>query len=539
MASTGRALVALLMAVMGGVEAGFPSVTPTVGSVWPRPLAWETRDTYYVIRPDAFKFVPSTGSCTILTEALKRYESTMFNNTRGNKMSTGEEWEVKNEFRGYLDAVKVDISICEDHPHENMDESYVIELSPSYIGNGTIAANTVWGVLRGLESFSQLLVPAGSSFTINVTAIADEPRFSYRGLMLDTARHFLPVSKLKENLDLMAMNKLNVFHWHLVDDQSFPYESVAFPDLSKLGAYSSSHVYSAADVADIVEYARLRGIRVLPEFDTPGHTQSWGPGQPGLLTTCYTNSTPDGTFGPIDPANDANYDFLKSFFTEVTQRFPDHYVHLGGDEVDFSCWKSNPNITQFMAQHNITGDYSKLEEVYVKKLLDIVANLPTKNGYFVWQEVFDNGVDIAKDTVVHVWKNENVPAAWKKELDQVTGAGYQTVLSSCWYLNYISYGVDWHKYYECDPQEFNGTTAQQQLVLGGEACMWGEYVDRTNLISRTWPRAAVVAEKLWSATEHTADTAAATPRLEEHRCRLLARGFDVEPLWPSFCPDDL
>ncbi|KAG7158849.1 Beta-hexosaminidase subunit alpha-like [Homarus americanus] len=325
----------------------------------------------------------------------------------------------------------------------------------------------------------------------------------------------------------------------IYDDQSFPYVSDAFPDLSNMGSYSPSHVYRAKDVSAVVEYARLRGIRVLPEFDTPGHTESWGPGQPGLLTPCYKGSSPDGTFGPIDPSKDNNYDFLQTLFTEVTGRFPDHYIHLGGDEVNFSCWKSNPNITDFMAKINITGDYSKLEQVYITKLVDIVSNLPTKNGYLVWQEVFDNGVEIANDTIVHVWKYENVPVAWKHELNQVTSAGYKTVLSSCWYLNYISYGVDWHKYYECDPQDFHGTDSQKQLVMGGETCMWGEYVDRTNLISRTWPRASVVAEKLWSSSEHTNSTSEATPRLEEHRCRLLARGYDVEPLWPSFCSADV
>ncbi|XP_047481303.1 beta-hexosaminidase subunit alpha-like isoform X2 [Penaeus chinensis] len=517
--------------------AGFPSVLPTKGEVWPRPQMSVTSNTYMVIRPETFRFTTVGHDCDILKAALKRYIGVIFASYSSVELRS-QPWRKDGHFRGYLDNVKVNlIAQCEELPHRNMDEHYEIKIdSPDAPTEGTIVSQSVWGILRGLESFSQLLLPSGSAYVLNSTQIMDFPRFSFRGLMLDTARHFLPVSKLKENLDLMAMNKFNVFHWHLVDDQSFPYESAAFPNLSKLGSYSSSHVYSAADVADVVEYARLRGIRVLPEFDTPGHTKSWGPGQPGLLTKCYTNSTPDGTFGPIDPTNDANYKFLQSFFTEVTHRFPDHYVHLGGDEVSFSCWESNPAITQFMAEHNITGNYSKLEEIYVTKLLDIVANLPTKNGYLVWQEVFDNRVEVAKDTVVHVWKNS---PTWKQEIDEVTSAGYQTVLSSCWYLNYISYGIDWHKYYECDPQEFNGTAAQQQLVLGGEACMWGEYVDRTNVISRTWPRAAVVAEKLWSAAVHTTDAVAATPRLEEHRCRLLGRGYDVEPLWPSFCPSDL
>ncbi|KAB7505389.1 hypothetical protein Anas_08753 [Armadillidium nasatum] len=185
---------------------------------------------------------------------------------------------------------------------------------------------------------------------------------------------------------------------------------------------------------------------------------------------------------------------------------------------------------------NITGQYSELEEYYITRLLEIVSNLTTHNGYIVWEEVFDNGVKIAPDTVVHVWKYENNPKMYYPEIESVTAAGYHALLSSCWYLNYISYGVDWHKYYECDPQGFNGTEHQKSLVLGGEACMWGEYVDTTNVISRIWPRAAPVAERLWSPSYKTKNADRASHRLEEHRCRLRRRGYSVEPLGSSYCP---
>ncbi|KAK3860960.1 hypothetical protein Pcinc_033023 [Petrolisthes cinctipes] len=523
---------------VSGVMGGNPQVKPTVGQVWPSPQMQQPNKTYVIVRPETFKFTTTGHDCDILRNATQRYMKIMFP-TKGSRRSPIQPWSKTEAFTGYLDEVTINLMApCEEKPYHDMDEHYQIKIdSPDAQGTGTIMAQSIWGILRGLETFSQMLIPDGSAFMVNSTQIMDFPRFGHRGLMLDTSRHYLPVAVLKENLDLMAMNKFNVFHWHLVDDQSFPYVSTAFPNLSKLGAYTERHIYTPANVAEIVEYARLRGIRVLPEFDTPGHTQSWGPGQPGLLTPCYTGSTPSGTFGPINPINEDNYNFLKDFFTEVTtKRFTDHYVHLGGDEVSFGCWESNPNITAYMAEHNITGDYSKLEQVYITKLLDVIAHLPNKNGYLVWQEVFDNGVKIANDTIVHVWKGGSKAS---EEMNKVTKAGYQTILSSCWYLNYINYGVDWHGYYDCDPTDFKGTDAQKQLVLGGEACMWGEYVDRTNLIARTWPRASVVAEKLWSAFDQTQSTDAATPRLEEHRCRLLGRGYGVEPLWPSFCEADI
>jgi len=199
-------------------------------------------------------------------------------------------------------------------------------------------------------------------------------------------------------------------------------------------------------------------------------------------------------------------------------------------QVDFNCWKSNPVIQEFMTTMNFS-EFNQVEELYMQKLVKIVQDLPGNNSYLVWQEVFDNKVNMDSNTIVHVWKAENA----SQELGNVTAKGYRAVLSACWYLNYIEYGPDWPNYYKCDPQDFEGTDAQKRLVLGGGPAMWGEYVDSTNLISRTWPRASAPAERLWSASTVNC-TKEATPRLEEHRCRLVGRGYNAEPVTgPGFC----
>ncbi|KAM4706710.1 beta-hexosaminidase subunit beta-like [Discoglossus pictus] len=370
-------------------------------------------------------------------------------------------------------------------------------------------------------------------FLINQSHIVDSPRFAYRGVLLDTSRHYLPLKTIFLNLDAMSFNKFNVFHWHIVDDQSFPYQSITFPDLSNKGAYQpNTHIYAPTDVRLVIEYARLRGIRVVPEFDSPGHMDSWGKGQKRLLTPCFIDKKFSGTYGPVNPVLNDTYAFMYKFLEEVSKLFPDHYIHLGGDEVDFTCWQSNPDITKFMNDQGFRNDYYKLESFYIQQILNIVASF--NKGYIVWQEVFDNKIKINPDTVVEVWKVEFC----NEELYNVTAAGFQTILSAPWYLDIITYGQDWQRYYKVEPLSFHGTAEQKELVIGGEACMWGEYVDASNLTPRLWPRASAVAERLWS-SQHVTSVEDAYNRLIKHRCRMLSRGIPAEPLYFGYCDHEI
>jgi len=291
-------------------------------------------------------------------------------------------------------------------------------------------------------------------------------------------------------------------------------------------------------MATIVDYARLRGIRVVPEFDTPGHVLSWGRGQPDILTQCYADGKPINDYGVIDPSSPTTFDFLFKILKEISQRFPDHYVHLGGDEVFFDCWKSNTRVQEFMRSLNISkGHEKKLEEYYMQKLVNLTKEAsPSKanTSYIVWQEVFDNGVRLDSNAIVHVWKG-NLPFLWEWTLFKATLRGMRAILSSCWYLNEIVYGENWEPYYKCDPQNFLATERQKSLIVGGEACMWGEFVDNTNVLATLWPRASVVGERLWSPADVN-DPQRARGRLEEHRCRLIRRGFPASPLLgPGYC----
>ncbi|CAM4541404.1 hypothetical protein PO909_025914 [Leuciscus waleckii] len=499
-------------------------------SLWPLPQKFQSSAVAFKLSPARFQIVyakeSSAGpSCSLLENAFRRYFEYMFGDLKKHEKSRKKASDSDLvELKVWITAADPE---CDGYPSLQTDESYELTVdAPSAV----LKAANVWGALRGLETFSQLVYEDDYGVNnINKTDISDFPRFAHRGILLDSSRHFLPLKVILANLEAMAMNKFNVFHWHIVDDPSFPYISRTFPELSQKGAYHPfTHVYTPSDVKMVIEFARMRGIRVIPEFDTPGHTQSWGNGIKDLLTPCYSGSTPSGTFGPVNPILNSSYEFMAQFFKEISTVFPDAYIHLGGDEVDFSCWKSNPDVRKFMEQQGFGTDYSKLESFYIQRLLDIVA--ATKKGYMVWQEVFDNGVKLKDDTVVEVWMGNKM----EEELQNVTGAGFTTILSAPWYLDYISYGQDWQRYYKVEPLSFPGTDAQKKLVIGGEACLWGEYVDATNLTPRLWPRASAVAERLWSDKSVT-DVNKAYNRLTKHRCRMVKRGIPAEPLFVGHC----
>lgn len=507
-----------------------PMVLATKGEIWPKPKAQTTGETFYTVRPKVLKFeVVTNFTCEILEKAIKRYlriisstkdrrKHNRSKSRHGTSHINTMSWQTDALYEGNLDLVKIRLmNACEQYPSLQMDESYSLSLNDQI---GIIESKSIWGILRGLESFSQMLVLTEDrmTFRVNTTEIYDEPRYPHRGLLLDTSRHYINVFTIMQILDGMTYNKLNVFHWHIVDDQSFPYQSKAFPELSNSGAYDQSLVYTQKDVAKVIEHARNRGIRVMVEFDTPGHTRSWGISHPEILTSC--GGTLDGQLGPINPTVNASYEFMEKLLTEIVEVFPDNYIHIGGDEVGFECWESNAEIGDYMTKNKVQN-YQMLEEIYIQRIVDTVHSLNASS--VVWQEVFENGVRLPNGTVVQVWTGNR-----QLLLQQITKQGLPALLSSCWYLDHLQSGGDWKSFYGCDAADFPGTDEQQKLVMGGEACMWSEVVDNGNVLQRIFPRVSATAEKLWSPYD-VKDLDDAARRLEEHTCRMKLRGLAAQP----------
>jgi len=371
-----------------------------------------------------------------------------------------------------------------DVPELGEDESYRLEVSSS---GAILTAATTLGAMRGLETFLQLAEATPRGFAVPAMTIQDKPRFPWRGLMIDVSRHFIPIAVLKRNLDGMAAVKLNVFHWHLSDDQGFRVESKRFPRLQGMG--SDGLYYTQAEVRDLVRYAQERGIRVVPEFDMPGHSTAWYVGYPELASGPgpYAIERKWGVFVPtMDPTEEKTYKFLDRFIGEMAALFPDKYFHIGGDEVNGKQWDANPKIQEFMRRHGLRNNEA-LQGYFDSRVEKIVR----KHGKIMlgWDEVLQPG--LPKDVVVQSWRGQ-------ASLAEAARQGHRSLLSYGYYLDLM-----WpaSRHYAVDPlgEGASGLEGeQQQAILGGEACLWSEYVSPEDIDSRIWPRAAAIAERLWS-----------------------------------------
>jgi hexosaminidase len=368
-------------------------------------------------------------------------------------------------------------------PSVREDESYTLDVSDK---QAVLKAPTVVGVLRGLETFLQLLTGDRQGYFIPAVSIQDKPRFQWRGLLIDAGRHFEPVEVIKRNLDGMAAVKLNVLHWHLTEDQGFRVETKRLPRLHQMG--SDGLFYTQEQIRDVIAYARERGIRVMPEFDLPGHATSWLVGHPelGSAPGPYQIERRAGIFEPaLDPTREELYKFLETFFTEMAALFPDEYMHIGGDENEGHQWSKNEQIQAFMKAKGIKDNHA-LQAYFNQRVSKIFQKLGKK--MIGWDEILHP--DLPQSTAIHSWRGP-------KSLAEAARKGYDGILSSGFYID-LSFPTWQH--YKVDPIAPDSTLTDEELkhILGGEATMWGEWVTPETIDSRIWPRTAAIAERLWS-----------------------------------------
>jgi hexosaminidase len=390
------------------------------------------------------------------------------------------------------DSADASLVVHTDHASKEVqelgeDESYSLTVTPT---GAKLDAATPLGAMHGLETFLQLVEITPEGFAAPVVTIQDKPRFAWRGLMIDVSRHFIPLAVLKRNVDGMAAAKLNVLHWHLSDNQGFRVESKKFPKLHELG--SDGMYYTQEEVRDLIAYARERGIRVVPEFDMPGHTTAWFVGYPELASGPgpYQIERRWGVFDPaMNPTEEKTYKFLDEFIGEMTKLFPDQYFHIGGDEVNGKQWKANAKIQEFMSAHGLKNN-QELQAWFNKRVQQLVA----KRGKIMmgWDEILNP--DLPKNIVIQSWRGQ-------KSLADAAKLGYSGLLSHGYYIDLIWPAA---RHYAVDPMADAAaqlSPEEKQRIVGGEATMWAEFVSWETIDSRIWPRTAAIAERFWSPAE--------------------------------------
>ncbi|KAJ6900462.1 beta-hexosaminidase 1 [Populus alba x Populus x berolinensis] len=494
-----------------------PELDDNLTYVWPLPAKFSSGNNTLSVDPElSLVFDGKGGDSSIIKDGFGRYKKIIF------KHSTKSS-SVNKRLVFDIGVLKIVVLSDNEELQLGVDESYLLLVEKrngqSIIGEAYIEANTVYGALRGLETFSQLCAFDYETKAVQIYRapwyILDKPRFAYRGLLLDTSRHYLPIGVIKQIIESMSYAKLNVLHWHIIDEESFPLEVPSYPNLWK-GSYTKWERYTVEDAYEIVDFAKMRGINVMAEIDVPGHAESWGTGYPDLWPSPSCRE-------PLDVSKNFTFDVISGIMTDLRKIFPFGLFHLGGDEVNTDCWNSTSHVKQWLLDHNMTT-----KEAYQYFVLRAQEIAISKGWTPVnWEETFNAfASNLNPRTIVHNWLGGGVCA-------KAVAKGFRCIFSNqgFWYLDHLD--VPWYEVYKAEPLEGINDTSMQELVLGGEVCMWSETADTSVVQQTIWPRAAAAAERLWSNRETISSgniTLTALPRLHYFRCLLNRRGVQAAPV---------
>lgn len=460
---------------------------PNTLTLMPWPQKMEVQEGFQAINPDFTLAIEGAADGSRLENASIRFLRYLTDKT-GTFLKVG--YPIMN---GEKEAVLI-IAIDEE-PVLGLDndESYELEILENSI---SLKARTDIGAMRGLSTLMQLISVQNGAYGFPQVVIKDSPRFPWRGLMLDVSRHFMPVEIVKRNLDAMAFVKLNVLHWHLSDDQGFRVEVKSLSNLHERA--SDGMYYTQEQIRDIVNYADERGIRVVPEFDVPGHATAILTAYPEFasnLNLRYSLERNSGIFDPtLDPTNEEVYSFLDTLFKEVAPLFPDPYFHIGGDENEGKHWDENSQIQRFMTENEIPDNH-ELQTYFNIRLEKILQRYGKK--LMGWEEIMTP--NMPKTALIHSWRGVNEGMEPGESLIKAVKNGYQTILSNGYYID-LMLSVEDH--YLVDPMPDEELTQEEQSrILGGEATIWSELVTPLTIDTRVWPRTAAIAERFWSPQE--------------------------------------
>jgi hexosaminidase len=399
----------LLSSLLGVSQAAASDATTPF---WPQPQTFSVAtDTLYVSSKFAFTL---NQQSSVLLKASERYLN----------LISSQSPQMSNE----ISACVVDVAEIVDDEYATLqlgvDESYNLVVTSD--GSCSISSKTVWGALHAFETFTQTLSRKDGAVFTSVAPIdvSDYSRFSHRGLMVDSSRHYLPVSFIQDIIDTLPLSKFNVLHWHMVDAQSFPVNTPSAPKMVN-GAYEPSLTYSMEDISMLTSYAADRGVRLLLEVDIPGHAAAWTAGYPEIMADCFVKYSYNINDFALDPTQDATYDIVGKVVGDIIQASGVKNFHLGGDEVVYGCWNNDTDIVTFMEANGMSSD--DLLEYFVLKADDITRSFGATPVH--WEEVFKAGAKVGMDVIFEVWTSQDVIAS-------VVAANYSVIAapSDVWYL---------------------------------------------------------------------------------------------------------
>lgn len=518
------------------VDPNHPNATPAPGYqvfAVSRPIV-----TSFGVSPPAtfaFKVAPGSFSSPVLEAALARASSITFPYGPGSPSTLPGPT---------VSTLTLTITTSTTTLTLGVDESYYLSLDPLN-SNCTLTAPTIYGAMRGLETFAQLVSysPSTNEYSVEEAVIQDSPRFPYRGVMIDASRHFISVSVMKDIVELLASLKLNALSIHFNDDNSWPLFIPSWPNLTGGGAYSpTGHIYSPSAMADLVAFAASRGVRIIPEFDSPSHFGTLGASYPQFAAV-----TKDGGLCMVDPSKEATFDFLGGVFKDMAAMFPDHTVRIGGDEFQ-GCWGDCPEVMSWIASKwGVNGTIEDAYHYYVRRLVEIqrglgkasmawldVAGFPDSRAGETWAKDYP-------DVTLNVWTG-CYSGSWQNDVSRFVEEGGRVVVSGPFYItDSATPHFTWEQMYQVDLGNFTGnTTAGMELVAGGELCAWDDAVgsDSGDLAMQLTPYILGVAEAWWSPQAATSGKAPDAMRAHHHRCRLGQRGHATHPIFAfgTYCP---
>ncbi|KAI7970255.1 hypothetical protein EIK77_000257 [Talaromyces pinophilus] len=512
--------------------------------------------------------LPSSSAAVVAARSQKRGHQKRSHQKRGHSQST-------------LRSVTVTVSDLNADLQAEVDESYTLVLDS---GSSTLAitANTTWGALHAFTTLQQLVIFQDNGLIIEQPVhIEDSPLYPWRGIMIDTGRNFITVPKIKEQIDGMALSKLNILHWHLDDSQSWPVHMDTYPQMTN-DAYSPWQTYSHGDIKDIIEYARARAVRVVPEVDMPGHSAAgWQQVDPSIVACAHSwwsndnwpyHTAVEPTPGQLDPLNNKTYDVVEKVYNELSGIFTDEFFHVGGDELQTGCYNFSTYVSDYLAA-DPSRTYNDVTQYWVDHAFPIFKKIQNRK-LVIWEDLIINSPhapNVSTDgLLVQSWNNGLT------NINNLTDLGYDVLVSSsdfmyldCGYGGFVTndprYDVmvnpdavdglanfnwggnggswcapykTWQRIYDYDFTT-NLTDAQAAHVKGAVAPLWSEQVDDTVVSGKMWPRAAALAELVWSGNKDpkTGDkrTTYMTQRILNFREYLVANGVQAAPLVPKYC----